>query len=432
MSVTVNIANHEATPWPQEKVTSPEALLAQSSPRHFRRYQRLVQTSFTPSSLENSHVSPSENAFVHAAWQAYSKHYHLTLRPEDVWFSILTQLSFYINAHAEELRSFFVEHEGQKELEAISDVADFGALAVYLTGLLAKNVKDPELREWVMPSFSTTTCHDEVVGAILFMGAMQKYFSYKMTICCGLPSVTLLGTVNDWKDILRRLDKIDLLGEEPRHFAKMLRPILTHMILTFEDPRNAKVTSFWNRIVHHNPMSSGTDFLTGWLPAFCYWNEKGEAKRVSRQRSGEKDVLFGDVEYPRVDIDDIPAGFASVPVKVDDNGHVFDSTMVAGSVGISANTTPGQQQSLVIEAGSGQTAGSVMRDSVQPVSGWWMYESEAPEAAEARATEMKQLEDRIAHGSAGLDKFEYGTEGWTEMWNRMTDLYSRLRELEAY
>ena len=54
------------------------------------------------------------NGFVHAAIDAYSYHHHLTLRPHLV--RDLAHLSLYINEYAEEPRSFFFAHEGQKEL----------------------------------------------------------------------------------------------------------------------------------------------------------------------------------------------------------------------------------------------------------------------------------------------------------------------------
>ena len=69
---------------------------------------------------------------------AYNLHHHLRIRPEDVWLSILTQLSFYINAHAEELRGKFVAHEGKKELEVGFDTGshytiDYGVFAKKMT-----------------------------------------------------------------------------------------------------------------------------------------------------------------------------------------------------------------------------------------------------------------------------------------------------------
>lgn len=351
--------------------------------------------------MADMHISASQNGFVHAAWQAYSQHHHLIIRPEDVWFAILTQLSFYINAHAEELRAFFVPHQDKKDLEAVSEIADFGYLALQMTDLLAKNVNDPNLRDWVMPDFSTTTYHDKVVGAVLFMGAMQAYFSYHMTITCGLPSVTLLGELEDWLKIEKRLEMIPQLGKEATHFANMLRPVLRHMILTFEEPASDEVNSFWNRIVHHNHVGSGTDFLSGWLTAFCYWDDEGKAKG-----GVESNKLFDDVLFPDVDIDKISLGFASVPVKVDDMGHKYDATMVAGSVGIAASSSnqstslshaqvghPREQQ-VMLNASTSSESTSVV-DTLQPHSGWWIYETEPAAAAEAREAEKRKLDEEL-------------------------------------
>lgn len=421
MPVTINAVDHPATGWNDSKVSSDEKLLEEACPKQYRRCQRIVQSSFSRSSLREEHVSASQNGFVWAAYHAYSKHHHLTIRPEDVWFAILTQMSFFINANAEELRAFFVAHEGQKELEVVSEVADFGNMARMMTHMIAKNVSDPGLRDWVMPSFTTTTDSDKVVGAVLFMGAMQKYFSFKMTVCCGIPSVTLLGDVEDWREISRRLDKLDQLGREPSLFAEMLRPVLSHMILSFENPASPEVVHFWNTIVHRHHLGSGTDYLTGWLTAFCFWDEQGRAKGMNR------DKLFGSVSFPYVDVDSIPMGSASVPVKVDDNGDEYEATMVAGSVGIIARASPvaaAVPTGTVSAQSSSVSDETVPLDTVQPLSGWWIYENEAGDAAEQRALEMEKLRkdlDTIWEGPR--ETRDYGVLG---------QLGRRLAELEAF
>lgn len=413
MPVTLRIVDHPATAWDQPKASSADELLQGAAPRQHQRCKALVQTSFVRSHFRTGHITPSKNGFVWAAFHAYSHHHHLYIRPEDVWFAILTQISFFINAHAEELRSLFVAHEGQKELEAVHDVADFAFLAVQMGDIIGQNVLDPELKEWILPAFSTTTDSDRVVGAILFMGAMQKYFSYRMCVCCGLPSVTLLGCVEDWEAILNRLDKLDLLGDEPRRFATMLRPILRRMVQCFSDPSSPEILDFWNSIVHRH-RGSGMDYLSGWLPAFCFWDEDGKTKGAHGR------VLDG-VAYPTVDTDNVPAGFASVPVTVNDNGHEYKATMVAGSVGILATTSIIQRVSDLaqdaintslrptvqsesagpngnatthetdenedgnIASGSerrdtensdpGTDQEEPIRDTVQALSGWWIFEN---------------------------------------------------------
>jgi streptogramin lyase len=67
-------------------------------------------------------------------------------------------------------------------------------------------------------------------------------------------------------------------------------------------------------------------------------------------------VLDG-VKYHRVDTSDIPNGFASVPVKVDDNGTAYHTKMLAGAIGIRATSS-----------------GDSKLDTIQSLSGWFMFE----------------------------------------------------------
>lgn len=179
MPVTLKTSDREPAAWEGCRSENAEQLLEDECTAEYYRCKQLLQSSFSRSSDSSStHISPSPHGFVRAVWHAYSDHHNLTLRPEDVWFSILVQLSFYINAHAEELRTSFVDHEGQKHLTVVAGgtihSVDVGQLAIQLTELIQENVVDPELRDWVMPSFSTTTTTDQIVAAVIMMGTMQK------------------------------------------------------------------------------------------------------------------------------------------------------------------------------------------------------------------------------------------------------------------
>ncbi|KAE8130798.1 hypothetical protein BDV38DRAFT_289316 [Aspergillus pseudotamarii] len=68
--------------------------------------------------------------------------------------------------------------------------------------------------------------------------------------------------------------------------------------------------------------------------------------------------------YHRVDTSDIPCGFASVPVKVNDHGDEYNTRMVADLVGIQANSSADDQRPRQ----------NTSLNFIQPVSGWWMYE----------------------------------------------------------
>lgn len=144
-----------------------------------QRPKEVFSSSFDAGQSSSS-VVPERNGFVESVISAYNTHHHLHLRPEDVWFAILSQFSNYVNAHAEELRSMFVAHAGQQHLEIVFPIRSrydhhiHVAFAKQMSKEIQKHVVDPGLREWILPSFTTTTSQDEVVASVLMMGTMKQ------------------------------------------------------------------------------------------------------------------------------------------------------------------------------------------------------------------------------------------------------------------
>lgn len=419
MGVTIQIAPHGAnnisTPRSVKQPVDILAILRGEAPYETPTRGRLLQSSF-----DNGKIPPvllaRSNGFYDAVTEAYNQHHHLVIRPEDIWIAILTQFSFYVNAHAEELRGSFVSHKGKKELEIVYGggnrfTVDYADFATRMTKLLDQNVVDPDLRTWILPSFSTTTENDIAVSAIIMMGTLKAYFDYKCRIICGIPSVTLLGEKADYEDILGRLDKLADYGKEPEQFASMLKRVLTYVIRSFDEPQGGTVKDFWTRILKWNRSSlSGGDYWTGWAVAFCFWDADGDrlakfrgdsgwstdydardeeegpglaADNTGEYSGGSLSADFGllptSKELGRLNSDAEVAGFISVPVKIDDNGDVFMAEMLAGSVGISCSASEKTKSGL---------------DTLQPCLGWFMYERDPPEGAVAECTMEEYFEQR--------------------------------------
>lgn len=363
MPVTVKPSPHGANGVHSYFATDAKDILLRASPATKASHLELLQSSFGSDELTLD-IHPRNNGFVHACIAAYSDHHHLIIRPEDVWFAILVQLSAYINKNAEELRGKFVAHEGKKELEVHYEVGDrysvnYEDFAMQMSKLLESNVVDPDLRHWIMPCFSTTTDTDNVVASILMMASMQSYFSYEMSIACGLASVTLLGKQSDWALLEDKLEKMATFGEEPAQFASLLKPIILRFTRSFDDPAAPETVDFWQRIFSKGPNGSGMDYFSGWITAFCFWNEKG--KRMYWPRDGG--LTFDGVVYGMIDHKNVPPGWAKVPVTVDDNGDVFQAQMFAGSAGYSCSSS-----------GHPVRGGAVALDTIRPETGWWMFQ----------------------------------------------------------
>ncbi|KAI9878698.1 MAG: hypothetical protein M1830_010791 [Pleopsidium flavum] len=389
----------------ERSAKDPSDLLERSCQKELsKRCGEIFQSSFTSDSPQSRHVGrfaatdltktavyPAKygNGFVGAALKAYNGHHHLVIRPDDVWMTILTQFNVYVNANSDRLRNLFVEHEGQKELEVQSGgnryTVDFGGLADEMGRLIQENVLDPELRDWIVPDFTTTTSNDRIVSAVIMMATLSQYFTYKFTLMCGIPAVTLLGEKSDWQALRAKIDKLPTYGEDAAQWAELLRPVLDRFVTAFDKPDSGKNRDFWQRIAHYSGGGSGPTYLSGWITAFCFFDDKGKslypqndsgtggnARRgfgrvvdsLRGRSNGNAGVLYLDeVRYHRVDDNDIPPGYAYVKVKLNDNGTEFKTVMVAGLVGMRVES-------------SGMKEGSHdgENDTWRPEAGWWMFE----------------------------------------------------------
>eukprot|EP01133_Synstelium_polycarpum_P012346 gene12346-14478_t len=277
------------------------------------------------------------NSFIHSAERAYSRHHHLSIRPDDVWMAIITQFSFYLNANSETLRDKFVDFQGKKELTVQGGgtlfTANYTQLADMMSKEIANNITDPSIREWTMPSFTTTTASDKMVGAVALMASMKNYFHYTFSLRCGLPKVTLHGTVDDWKNIksrAARLTEFELPAQSMMaKWAEMLDPVLDQFIATASHQPDV---AWWNRIANHVGGGSGPTWISGWITVFAVFTEKGEwvgDKKETRSMRGQIKS-----EWPLVDTQKIPCGSLSCPVTVDDNGKLYSTELFAGHIGV--------------------------------------------------------------------------------------------------
>lgn len=216
----------------------------------------------------------SSNGFVRTVVDAYNNHHNLIIRPDDIWAAIMTQFSFYINKNAEEFRGKFVDFEGKKELDVSVAgslrTAPYDTLVKLMAKKIDKNLVDPQVKQWILPNFSTTTDNDLVTVGIVFMASMKKYFNYGFSLSCGIPYITLKGTTEDWKNIYTRLGKLKEYKLEK--WYDMLEPILEQ----FVNAKQGKVDlEFWQRIAHYEPGGSGPSQISGWITTFCVFDEQG-------------------------------------------------------------------------------------------------------------------------------------------------------------
>ena len=140
---------------------------------------------------------------------------------------------------------------------------------------------------------------------------------------------------------------------------------------TFENPASVDIIDFWSRIVSVHRHGSGSRSYSGWITAFCFWNNQGGLIYKPEQNSyvNAPQLSLDGVIYNVVKSNAVPSGWSKVPVKINDNGYELEAVMIAGSVGINCSST-----------GTKLADGTVGLDSMSPETGWWIFEKVTPRA----------------------------------------------------
>lgn len=302
---------------------------------------------------------PARQGLLGTVVEAYNSHCDLELRPDDVWVTILTQFSAYVNGRAQELRGKFVVHqEGRKHL-VVKGIGNIDSMDVgYLTRLMldeiSNHIKNPSLKDWFLPGFSTTTPHDQVCAAAATMCTFQQYFSYEFMLMCGIPRVTLLGTVEDWRLLRRKVDRLLDFDDNNRTlqaWVPMLQDICDNFI---ESAQNGSTNNlrFWDTVCSHYGGGSGPTYLSGWVTVFTFFDTDGHCQvelprqvskdaapsvRAKRHRNDKYEKArrhWDDLisKWPKIDSSQVNRNVVSCPVKINDNGVEYESRLFVGQM----------------------------------------------------------------------------------------------------
>merc|ERR1719347_899489 len=186
-----------------------------------------------PALGSRENVSTNGNyGFFSAVMECYNNHWVLDMRPDDWFYTFVQKIAFAIDkqAKSEEVRKFFVNHEGKKRLTVEVPPlggplgVDYSWFLDQMTEEIKENIKTPNYVELMTSNFSTSTKTDRIVSSINTMNSMQEFFEYCMTMCCGLPAVTMRGTEDDWKCLVQKIEELEELLQPIRD---ILSPHLT-------------------------------------------------------------------------------------------------------------------------------------------------------------------------------------------------------------
>ncbi|MCC5654481.1 DUF4419 domain-containing protein [Nostoc sp. XA013] len=311
-----------------------------------------------------------------AVHTAFSEHRPLLLTPDIIWITLSQGFAQHINNHAETLRSRLVNYQGKQQLivetRQIPSHPQHWSQAVQEWALHIRDYVGAELYQLLECNFSTTTPITHTASHVVMMNAFQKYFDYVMYCVCGIPEITLLGTVEDWQTIS---DRVQVIAEyDLDWWTARLMPICREFV---ETASGRPSLLFWRCIYKPEPVY-GVELITGWLADLFPYITHSVTKAPS-------------VKNPVLEIDrcELPNASLSEQLFFKQIAHGISPECLP--LGLSQTpfqliTPDGQEHSLELLAGFIGVHQDSLEQTLQPEIGW---------AVRERNNNFAQLLDKI-------------------------------------
>ena len=224
-----------------------------------------------------------------------------------MWVLVSQGFARYVNAHSEQMRYQLVSHDDkmdlvvQSEKDLLSEDADWEKLMSDFTAQINDNTKG-DIAQTITADFSTTGVTERITSQITLMETMKSYFDYVVHyIACGIPTITLTGTPQDWQKVVEKTQQLEKYGVGD--WTKNLIPILTEFVNASEGKPNQ---AFWQKMVKkHRPnklqgggCSSGHPTeLDGWILKF-FPDENGKTlDQVPHTHKMPSERVYVDFKY---------------------------------------------------------------------------------------------------------------------------------------
>lgn len=257
---------------------------------------------------EKFYTFTGKDVFFQTVVRAYAEHRPLVLSPDMVWVLISQGFARYVNAHPEEMRNQIVSHTGKMDLvvksdkDLLSEDADWEKLMGDFCVQIGEYTK-ADIAQTITADFSTTGITERITSQITLMETVKSYFDYVVHyIACGIPTITLKGTPEDWLKVLEKTKQLEMFsGVE--HWVQSLVPILTEFVKASEGKANQ---SFWQRMVKKsNPAKlagGGCDFrqpteLDGWILKFFPDENAQTLDQVPHTHKMPSERVYVDFKY---------------------------------------------------------------------------------------------------------------------------------------
>ncbi len=270
-----------------------------------------------PESQQNEKVVPvAMNGFVQTIHDCYAQHRPLILSPDDIWLTLCQGFSIHLNLHFDSLRTQVFTEDKPVDIIVRNDSLVNGNAANWeqlIAGLSEKTkaFTRSDVYGTIVQDFSTTSEIEHTAFEITLLEVQQKAFSYIGESGCGIPRVTLEGSVEDWKKVSAGMQQFRKFGLD--YWVKEMEPVLQQFIAAAEGKADKK---FWESIYKETSEYNAT-YISGWmLKLFPYVKEKEyDGPMESFHYIPNKFLRGEEHRRSKLQTKDLPGGFSKISVQ---------------------------------------------------------------------------------------------------------------------
>ena len=230
---------------------------------------------------ETEIYSHKKTSLIAGLVHAYKNHYPITVSPDMLWILILQGYSRFMEKYSELVRERYVNFEGQKKIcvermgifprEAKKEVWQ-DIIQEYITKIESNIGK--EIITNLEANFTTTTSAILTTSQVSILSSMKQYFTYSLLMGgCGISSITLEGSIEDWKKMKSKLEFLET--KALKWWTKHLIPIIDNIIETKKlynenNKINENLVEFWKNMIKLKKKDDSyePDVINGWIIKF--------------------------------------------------------------------------------------------------------------------------------------------------------------------
>ena len=194
--------------------------------------------------------------------------YGIVIKPDFVWYTILSEISYLVNESPDIFRKFFTYQKEGKIVLAASNSSLIDMPAHQLLDMVLELLPADIQRQDIIPNFTTSDDDSRLAFALSFLETVSSYYEYTW-YGCNYNKIKILGEISDYKLMLDSLDRFNRITPLQNYITQAknaVQDIITH----WNDDM------FWKTILW-TEVGYGGDIVDGWFKNLfnkcSHWHE---------------------------------------------------------------------------------------------------------------------------------------------------------------